>query len=121
MRAVLIYFLLIVLPLNCVVGSGLDCWIDAYVSSRNINDFVNCTTVHGFIEIQYSTFERTGVYNPETEKMEVVEPLKPSDLKVLKSVRKVAQYVFIQQRDSEFKNLSFLSNLEIIQGTKDYS
>lgn len=39
-----------------------------------------------------------------------------ADLQILKSIKEVTGYIMIQSNDTNFRNLSFLSNLEVIHG-----
>ena len=45
-----------------------------------------------------------------------IAPLHPKNLTVLKHVREITGFLLIQSEHKDFKDLSFLSSLEIISG-----
>ncbi len=101
----------------------LVCSITESVSSLNINNFTNCTEVNGFIEIRADTF--TGGSATIEGILQNHTGIAIKDLENMKNVRKVTGYVFIQQPSNpifdnnvslRMKNLTFLKNLEIIDG-----
>ncbi|VDH91332.1 epidermal growth factor receptor, partial [Mytilus galloprovincialis] len=79
-----------------------------YITASNINQFENCTIVNGNLKIVEASFAGDTQY--KTPGVTVL------DLQVLKSIKEVTGYIMIQSNDTNFRNLSFLSNLEVIHG-----
>jgi epidermal growth factor receptor len=95
-------------PKNC---QGVD-----VVNSNNIENFVNCTEIEGSITILETSFTGYAEVQSNNKLGTKYEPMHPSKLMVFQTVRKITGYVNIQAWHPEFKNLSFLSKLETIDG-----
>ncbi|CDW54152.1 epidermal growth factor receptor [Trichuris trichiura] len=91
------------------------CIIEHHVSSFNIKDFIGCTKVDGFIEIRKDTFEYGALFLANDSFVRY-DPMSEEQLEALSSVRQVTHYVLIQSE--RLKSLSFLRNLEKIEGRK---
>ncbi|XP_033729061.1 epidermal growth factor receptor-like isoform X2 [Pecten maximus] len=79
-----------------------------FLTSENIKRLSNCTLIEGNLKIVETTFTGDTYRN--------ISGLEPKDLYVLNTVREITGFVVIQSNHSGFKNVSFLSNLEIIRG-----
>ncbi|BFZ21756.1 hypothetical protein BsWGS_24794 [Bradybaena similaris] len=79
-----------------------------FLNKNNIKDFDGCTSINGNLIILINSFLRDEHYN--------IEPLHPHNLTVLKNVKEITGYLYIQSNHSEFTDLSFLSSLEVIHG-----
>lgn len=79
-----------------------------YIAASNINQFENCTIVNGNLKIVEASFAGDTQYK--------IPGVTVADLQILKSVQEVTGYIMIQSNDTNFRNLSFLSNLEVIHG-----
>lgn len=91
-------------PRNC---NGISSE-ERFLHSGNIQRFENCTIVEGNLKILKVTFK--GDNHTGTEGVRV------EDLKLLSSIKEITGFLNIQEAPEEVKNLSFLSNLEIIRG-----
>ncbi|KFD58289.1 hypothetical protein M513_01052, partial [Trichuris suis] len=91
------------------------CIIEHHVSSFNIKDFIGCTKVDGFIEIRKDTFEYGALFLANDSFVRY-DPMSEDQLEALSSVQQVTHYVLIQSE--RLKSLSFLRNLEKIEGRK---
>uniref|UniRef100_A0A5S6QD49 receptor protein-tyrosine kinase n=1 Tax=Trichuris muris TaxID=70415 RepID=A0A5S6QD49_TRIMR len=91
------------------------CIIEHHVSSFNIKDFIGCTKVDGFIEIRKDTFEYGALFLANDSFVRY-DSMSEDQLEALSSVRQVTHYVLIQSE--RLKSLSFLRNLEKIEGRK---
>lgn len=86
------------------------------VNSKNIDLLVNCTEIEGSITILETSFTGyTEVHQNNTMGFKY-EPMHPSKLNVLKTVVNITGFLNIQASHPDFKNLSFLSKLETIDG-----
>lgn len=95
-------------PKNC---QGVE-----VVHSGNINQLINCTVIEGSISILDTSF--TGyaeVYSNNTIGTRYRE-MHPSRLDVFKTVKEITGFLNIQATHSDFKDLSYFKNLEIIGG-----
>lgn len=90
-------------PTTCKGQSGGE-----YIAASNINQFENCTIVNGNLKIVEASFAGDTQYK--------IPGVTVADLQILKSVQEVTGYIMIQSNDTNFRNLSFLSNLEVIHG-----
>ncbi|VDI68897.1 epidermal growth factor receptor [Mytilus galloprovincialis] len=79
-----------------------------YITASNINQFENCTIVNGNLKILEASFAGDTQYKTPGVTVD--------DLQVLKSIKEVTGYIMIQSNHTNFRNLSFLSNLEVIHG-----
>ncbi|XP_021342563.1 epidermal growth factor receptor-like isoform X1 [Mizuhopecten yessoensis] len=79
-----------------------------FLTSVNIKRLSNCTLIEGNLKIVETTFNGDEYRN--------ISGLDPEDLYVFNTVREITGFVIIQSNHSGFKNLSFLSNLEVIRG-----
>ncbi|XP_069107920.1 epidermal growth factor receptor-like isoform X3 [Argopecten irradians] len=79
-----------------------------FLTSENIKRLSNCTLIEGNLKIVETTFTGDTYRN--------ISGLEPKDLYVLNTVKEITGFVVIQSNHSGFRNLSFLSNLEIIRG-----
>lgn len=79
-----------------------------YVTSENIKSFENCTIINGNLRILEASFAGDAQFK--------IPGLTVEDLQILKSVKEITGYIIIQSNDTNFRNLSFLSSLEIIHG-----
>lgn len=95
---------------NCIIGEK------EVINSKNIENFVNCTEIHGSITILETSFTGYTEVFPNNTMGAKYEPMHPSKLMVFQSVRSISGWVSIQAHHPEFKNLSFLSQLETIEG-----
>ncbi|XP_070569491.1 epidermal growth factor receptor-like isoform X4 [Ptychodera flava] len=82
------------------------------IDERNIHMFQNCTVIDGSLVITPSTFDGDPYYG--------VIGIRREELDVLKTVREVTGYVNIFHSGAQQLDLSFLENLEIIQGRDLY-
>ncbi|XP_063411698.1 epidermal growth factor receptor-like [Mytilus trossulus] len=79
-----------------------------YITASNINQFKNCTIVNGNLKIVENSFAGDAQYKTPGVTID--------DLQVLQNIKEVTGYIMIQSNDTNFRNLSFLSNLEVIHG-----
>ena len=79
-----------------------------YITAKNIQDFENCTIINGNLRIFEASFQGDTQYK--------IPGITVEDLQIFKSVREVTGYITIQSNETNFRNLSFLSNLEVIHG-----
>ncbi|XP_063410960.1 epidermal growth factor receptor-like isoform X3 [Mytilus trossulus] len=90
-------------PKACTGQSGGE-----YITAKNINQFENCTIINGNLKIVEASFAGDTQFK--------IPGITVADLQILKSVKEVTGYIMIQSNDTNFRNLSFLSNLEVIHG-----
>ena len=95
-------------PKNC---QGVDT-----INANNIDSFQGCTIIEGSLTILDSTFHGyQEVYTNFTFGPQY-SPMHPSKLDVFNTLREVTGFINIQGNHSDFKNLSFFRNLEILGG-----
>ncbi|GFO13043.1 receptor protein-tyrosine kinase [Plakobranchus ocellatus] len=95
---------------NCKPCNGAcpkKCAGTTSLNAVNYQQFEGCTVVEGSLHI-LSTFSGDQHFN--------IPSLAVKDLNVLKDVREITGHVIIQSQHPDFKNLSFLSSLEVIHG-----
>ncbi|GAB1602446.1 epidermal growth factor receptor-like isoform X2 [Argonauta hians] len=80
-----------------------------WLTSKSIKSFKDCTIIQGSLTMYGVTFR--GETN--------ISPLDLKDLSYLKSVREITGSLTIQESPPELKNLTFLGNLEVIQGRNE--
>uniref|UniRef100_A0A915D6W2 receptor protein-tyrosine kinase n=1 Tax=Ditylenchus dipsaci TaxID=166011 RepID=A0A915D6W2_9BILA len=115
---------------RCVPCSGecpKVCQMTEPINSLNIRNFVNCSEIEGNIEILNHVFEENlpDVYlSSKVDRNKVIPALTATDLEVLKSVRIVTGYIAIDggrhSNSNKPHSLSFLENLEMIEGRQLY-
>lgn len=81
---------------------------DEFLSSRNIDQFENCTVIDGNLKIVQTTFDGDNYTH--------LEGLKREQLNVFKTVKEITGYLMVQGGNQAMSDLSFLSNLQIIHG-----
>lgn len=102
-------------PKNC---TGVD-----LLHSGNIESFRGCTVIDGSISILDATFFGYNNSISEYSHNKLInqgvnrgQPMHPKQLEVFSTLREITGSINIQANHSEFKDLSFLRNLEIIGG-----
>ncbi|XP_067934321.1 epidermal growth factor receptor-like isoform X2 [Watersipora subatra] len=86
-------------------------WGDSqdFLNENNIGDLEGCTVIEGHLKIQEATFTGDPLHN--------IPPLGIERLSILKSVREITEYLFIEAiPENSITSLDFLSNLERILG-----
>uniref|UniRef100_A0A665VQS3 Receptor protein-tyrosine kinase n=1 Tax=Echeneis naucrates TaxID=173247 RepID=A0A665VQS3_ECHNA len=82
------------------------------VDARNIDSFINCTTIQGSLH-----FLVTGIEGDEYNKIPALDPEK---LKIFNTVREITDNLCIQSWPANMSDLSVFSNLQTIQGRTLY-
>lgn len=103
--------------ISCVGPCPKECQGVDTVHSGNIEQLSGCTVIEGSISILQSSFDEYTEFNSKnTSMMTHHPPMSPNRLEALKTIRNITGFLNIQADHPEFKNLSFLRNLEIIGG-----
>lgn len=104
---------------ECVPCNGpcpKTCLHTGVVHSGNIDSFRDCTIIEGTIEILDQTFDGyQHVYSNFSFGQRYIK-MHPDRLEVFSTLREVTGYINIQGDHSEFTNLSYFRNLEVIGG-----
>lgn len=95
-------------PKNC---QGVD-----VVNSKNIDQMINCTEIEGSITILDTSFNGYTEVTSNNTMGTRYDPMHPSKLKILDTIKVITGYLNIQAHHPDFRDLSFLSKLEVIGG-----
>ncbi|KAL1117238.1 hypothetical protein AAG570_004564 [Ranatra chinensis] len=104
---------------ECVPCDGpcpKTCVTNEIVHSGNIDSFKDCTIIDGSITILDQSFKGfQQVYSNFSFGIRY-QPMHPDRLEVFNTLKEVTGYLNIQGEHSDFKNLSYFRNLEVIGG-----
>lgn len=100
-------------PKNCL---GVE-----IVNADNIDSFINCTIVEGSLSILDSTFNGYQDFNTQNSSFGGRHPsMHPDRLSVFKTLKEITGFFNVQGSHSDFVNLSYFSNLEVIGGRQTH-
>lgn len=92
------------------------CKSEGIVHDGNIDSFKGCTVIEGNLEILHQAFKRyQHVFSNFSKEPRFIH-LHPDRLEVFSSVKEITGFLNIQGEDSDFTNLSYFRNLEVIHG-----
>ncbi|XP_044271495.1 epidermal growth factor receptor isoform X2 [Tribolium madens] len=103
----------------CVPCNGpcpKTCRVDTLIHSGNIDSFKGCTVIEGNILILQNTFEGYQHFYPNYTFGARYPRMHPDRLEVFSTLKEVTGYINVQAYHSDFTNLSYFRNLEVIGG-----
>ncbi|EFA01355.2 epidermal growth factor receptor isoform X1 [Tribolium castaneum] len=103
----------------CVPCNGpcpKTCRVDTFIHSGNIDTFKGCTVIEGNILILQNTFEGYQHFYPNYTFGARYPRMHPDRLEVFSTLKEVTGHINVQAYHSDFTNLSYFRNLEVIGG-----
>lgn len=104
---------------ECVLCDGpcpKTCLGDTTVHSGNIDSFRGCTVIEGYLNILENSFKGFQHVFPNYTFGDRYAEMHPDRLDVFSTLKELTGYLNIQAYHTEFQNLSYFRNLEIIHG-----
>ncbi|XP_013793374.2 epidermal growth factor receptor-like [Limulus polyphemus] len=90
--------------------------VSNFVHAGNIDSFRGCTVIEGSLTILDSTFTGFQEIFPNNTLGPLYREMHPKQLDIFNTLREVTEYISIQAKHPDFKNLAFLRHLEVIRG-----